>query len=74
MDTVAQACQLQVNGEFSNSDVVAGFENTFNTVDEDDGLVELCVSIFTNITLLPVHTDMNFSLDLITISGSAGRT
>ena len=52
--------------------IVVGFENTSITVVEDEGLVEFCVRISTNATLLPVHTEMNFSLDLITTPGSAG--
>ena len=54
--------------------IVVGFESTSVSVAEDIGLVELCVRIITDASLLPVHTEFNFSLDLISTPGLAGMT
>ena len=54
--------------------IVVGFERTFTSVDEESGFFELCVRIFTDVDLLPVHMTFSFSLDLTTVSGTAGIT
>ena len=54
--------------------ILVGFETNFTSVDEGDGVSELCVRIFTEAALLPNHTEINFSLDLISMPGSAGKT
>ena len=43
----------------------------FTSVDESIGSFELCVEIFTDPSLLPPTFD--FSLDLVTIPGIAGK-
>ena len=53
--------------------VLVGFERIFTSVDEDIGSFELCVRIFTEAAFLPTHVDIDFSLDLITVSGTAGK-
>ena len=45
----------------------------FTSVQEVDGSVELCVLIFTNLSFFPMHTAVNFSLDLVTVTGTAGK-
>ena len=52
--------------------IVVGFERIFTSVDEESGFFELCVRIFTDVDLLPVHINFSFSLDLTTVSGTAG--
>lgn len=48
--------------------ILVGFEKIFTSVREDSGTVELCVSILDEVSL----TTYNFSLDLISMSGTAG--
>lgn len=50
-----------------------GFERIFTSVREDSGIIELCVSIFTEAASHPTYTQLNFSLNLISIPGTAGR-
>ena len=50
--------------------IVVGFERTFSTVEEDVDSFELCVRIFTEISLLPPTFD--FLLDLVSITDTAG--
>ena len=52
--------------------IVVGFERTITSVDEGDGSFELCVQILTEAELLPTHLDFSFSLDLNSLSGTAG--
>ena len=52
--------------------ILVGFERIFTPVREDSGINELCVSIFTEAASLPTYTQLNFSLNLISISGTAG--
>ena len=54
--------------------IVVGFERIFTSVVEDDGSFELCVSILTDSALLPTHTVVNFTLDLLSVPGTAGMT
>ena len=56
----------------SLTELVVGFESNFISVPEDINLVELCVRIITSASLLPTHTEFNFSLNLISTPGSAG--
>ena len=51
------------------SDIRVGFERTINSVGEESGTTELCVSIFTKIAS---NYNFSFSLDLITIPRTAG--
>ena len=51
--------------------LIVGFEIVSSRVDEDVDSHELCVRIFTDATLLPIHTNFSFSLDLITVPGTA---
>ena len=51
------------------SAILVGFERILTIVDEDIGSFELCIQIFTSDTLL---RDFNISLDLSTVSGTAG--
>ena len=53
-------------------DIIVGFERTFTSVEEGVGSFELCVRIFNDPSLLPTHTDFSFSLDLQTVSDTAG--
>ena len=53
------------------TEIHVGFERIFTPVTEDIGSLELCVEIFTDAFLLPANFD--FSLNLVTISGTAGR-
>ena len=55
-----------------NTVITVGFEQNFTSVDERDGSFELCVRIFTDVDLLPAHTNFSFSLDLTTLPGTAG--
>jgi hypothetical protein len=52
--------------------ILVGFERNFSLVFEDDGSFELCVRIFTNPTFFPSHVSVDFSLNLITLPGTAG--
>ena len=52
--------------------ITVGFERNFTAVDEDIGLFELCVRIFNDPSLLPMHTSFSFSLDLQSQPGTAG--
>ena len=53
--------------------ILVGFEMSLLSVNESAGLVELCVRIFTRPALFPNHTEINFSLSLISTPGSAGK-
>ena len=53
--------------------ILVGFETDLLSVNESAGSVELCVRIFTNPTLFPNHTEINFFLDLISTTGSASK-
>lgn len=55
-----------------NSVIVIGFERIFTAVDEGNGSFELCVRILTESGSLPSHVDFSFSLDLQSVSGTAG--
>ena len=37
-------------------------------------MFELCVLILTEAVFLPTHVDINFSLDLMSVSATAGKT
>ena len=52
--------------------ILVGFVRNFTGVDEDIGSFELCVAIFTDISLLP--TNFEFFLSLITTPGTAGSS
>ena len=52
--------------------ILVGFERQFTSVREDSGSVELCVRIFTEEAFLPTYMQVNFVLDLVSISGTAG--
>ena len=52
------------------TDILVGFERNFTSINESLGSFELCVEIFTDPLLLPASFD--FSLNLITIPGTAG--
>lgn len=52
--------------------ILVGFERIFTSVREDSVTTELCVSIFTEAASLPTYTHLNFSLNLLSISGTAG--
>ena len=56
---------------FYHAVLVVGFESVSSRVDEDVDSHELCVRIFTDAVLLPIHTNFSFSLDLITVPGTA---
>ena len=56
------------------SDIEVGFERIFTRVDENIGSFELCVQIFTDTALLPTNIDFTFSLDLITVTDTAGMS
>ena len=53
--------------------IVVGFETIFTSADEGNDTVELCVRIFTEAAMLPTHINMSFSLDLVSMSGTAGK-
>ena len=59
---------------FNHAVLVVGFETDFTSVNESVGTFELCVRIFTEAALLPTYTNFSFSLDLVSISGSAGTS
>ena len=61
-----------VNYELLDTAILVGFDKNFTSVEEDVGSFELCVLIFTDAAFFPSHTAVNFSLDLITVSGTAG--
>ena len=50
--------------------ILVGFEQIFTRVDEEIGSFEICIKIFTSTSHLPV--DFGFSLNLITMPGTAG--
>ena len=52
--------------------IFVGFVKIFTSIDEDVGSFELCIAIFTNSSFLPANFE--FSLNLITISGTAGMS
>ena len=52
--------------------ITVGFEEIFTSVGEGNGSFELCVVILTDRALLPTHTVFNFSLDLLSVPGTAG--
>lgn len=54
--------------------LVVGFERVFSQIDEEIGSFELCIRIFTEVGLLPTYTNFNFSLNLVSVSGTAGKT
>ena len=41
-------------------------------MDEGIGSFELCVQIFNDPAFIPTHAEINFSLDLASLSGTAG--
>ena len=53
--------------------LVVGFESEFTSVNESVGSFELCVRIFTEAVLLPTYTTFSFSLDLVSVPGTAGK-
>ena len=57
---------------FSLTVILVGFERNFTSVDEDVGSFELCVRILSDPSSFPTHTDLSFSLDLETLSATAG--
>ena len=57
---------------FIHAVLVVGFESIFSRVNEEVGSFELCVSIFTQAALLPMHTNFSFSLNLASVPGTAG--
>ena len=61
-----------VNYELLDIAILVGFDKNFTSVEEDVGSFQLCVLIFTDPAFFPSHTIVNFSLDLITVSGTAG--
>ena len=66
---------LRLNNYYCLSYLVAilvGFEKNFSRVDEDVGSFELCVMIFTDVSLLP--TSFEFFLSLSSIPGTAGSS
>ena len=56
---------------FYHAVLVVGFKSVFSRIDEDMVSHELCVRIFTDAALLPIHTNFSFSLGLITVPGTA---
>ena len=60
---------------FTYKGLIVGFEtdSEFTSINESIGSFELCVRIFTDAALLPTHTNFNFSLDLISVPGTAGK-
>ena len=66
---------LRLNNNYCLSYLVAilvGFEKNFSRVDEDVGSFELCIMIFTDVSLLP--TSFEFFLSLSSIPGTAGSS
>ena len=59
---------------YSPSVISVGFEEIFTSIDEGSGSFELCVAILTDRALLPTHTVFSFSLDLLSLPGTAGIT
>ena len=53
-------------------DILVGFERNFTSINESVGSFKLCVEVFTDPLLLPASFD--FSLNLITIPGTAGTS
>ena len=53
--------------------ILVGFETILASAYEGNDTVELCVRIFTEAALLPTHINMSFSLDLISVPGTAGK-
>ena len=55
--------------------LIVGFEpnSEFTSVNESIGSFELCIRIFTDASLLPMYTNFTFSLDLISVPGTAGK-
>ena len=58
---------------FISTEILVGFETVFTSAHEGNDTVELCVRIFTDVALLPTHINMSFSLDLVSVSGTAGK-
>ena len=58
---------------FVSAVILAGFEMDFTSVNESVGSFELCVRIFNDPASLPNHTEINFSLELLSTSGSASK-
>ena len=52
--------------------ITVGFEEIFTSVGEGNGSFELCVAILTDRALLPTHIVFSFSLDLLSLPGTAG--
>ena len=52
--------------------LVVGFESGFTRVNESIGSFELCVRIFTEVALLPTYINFSFSLNLVSMPGTAG--
>ena len=52
--------------------LVVGFETVSSRVDEEIGSFELCVRIYTEVALLPTYTNFSFSLNLVSMPGTAG--
>ena len=59
---------------YSPSVITVGFEEIFTSIGEGSGSFELCVAILTDRALLPTHTVFSFSLDLLSLPGTAGIT
>ena len=57
---------------FHYTEVTVGFERTFTSVNESTGSFELCIRIFTDVTLLNIS--FIFNLDLISVPITAGNT
>ena len=58
---------------YTSSGITVGFEEIFTSVGEGSGSFELCVAILTDRALLPTHTVFSFSLDLLSLPGTAGN-
>ena len=54
--------------------LTVGFEEIFTSVIEGNDSFELCAVILTDSALLPTHTDFSFSLELLSLPGTAGIT
>lgn len=57
---------------FSTSVLTVGFERILTSVVEDVGSLELCVRVFTEASFLPSHTNINFTLCVDSMEGTAG--
>ena len=57
---------------FLYADIFVGFERNYTAVNEGIGSFQLCVRIFTEASLLPIHINFSFFLSLESLPGSAG--